>query len=222
MITLYQAYCIDQNANPAPMNMARWERLEAASRTRSAAANIPMVFDAPALFLPTDGTDKYIKARPSVANLTTDTAAILAIGKALETLNLRQIAVAPRGGMGRGAGAVPGGAAIADATTNPNWSCFWCGATGHSLMDCPGPAPNQAANLARDEMLASRDKRATPLAKAERNAGKQVRRLAIANSAAASSAQVSDDEDDDDGSEDTELAEATYAAIQSLFQQNGK
>jgi len=44
MITLYQAYCIEQNANPAPMNMARWERLEAASRTRCAAANILMVF----------------------------------------------------------------------------------------------------------------------------------------------------------------------------------
>jgi len=66
MITFYQAYCIDQNVNPAPMNMARWERLEAASRTRCPAAKIPMVFDPPALFMPTDGTDKYIKARPSV------------------------------------------------------------------------------------------------------------------------------------------------------------
>jgi len=213
MITFYQAYCIDQNVNPAPMNMSRWELLEAVSRTRCAAAKIPMVFDPPALFSPTDGTDKYIKARPSVANLTTDTTALLALGKVIETLNLRQLApVAPRGGMGRGA-ARGAGAVNASAT---NLSCFWCGAKGHTLIDCTGPAPNPAAKLARDNILAGREKRV----KAERNAGKQTRRIAIANSVAASNAHISDDEDEDDDHTDAELNEATYAAIQALFFEN--
>ncbi len=79
-------------------------------------------------------------------------------------------------------------------------------------MDCTGPAPNLAAKLARDEMHAKR-------AKADRNAAKQARRLANANSMAASNAQVSDDEDEDDEYADAELAESTYAAIQALFQQ---
>ena len=57
--------------------------------------------------------------------------------------------------MGRGAGAANAGAANAGVA---HLSCFWCGAKGHTIMDCTGPAPNPAAKLARDEMIAKRDK----------------------------------------------------------------
>ena len=67
------------------------------------------------------------------------------------------------------------------------------------MIDCTGPAPNVAAKLARDEVLA------THAARANRNDNRQARRLA----SAATSACVSDDE----GNED----EATYARIQALF-----
>jgi hypothetical protein len=70
------------------MNVARWERLEAGLRTRCAAAKVGMAFDVSAPFE---------KARPlhtPVANLVPDTTAILALGKVIEALNLRQLASA--------------------------------------------------------------------------------------------------------------------------------
>jgi len=87
-------------------------------------------------------------------------------------------------------------------------SCFWCGAKGHTLIDCTDPAPNPASKLARDNMIAVREKRD----QTTRNADRKARRLASANTAAAS-AQVNDNEGDDG----SEYDEGIHAAFLALF-----
>ena len=50
MITCFQAYGADQNANADPMTMVRWEPHEASLRTTCAVAKVGMVFDAKSPF----------------------------------------------------------------------------------------------------------------------------------------------------------------------------
>ena len=68
-------------------------------------------------------------------------------------------------------------------------------------IDCTGPAPNYAAKLARDDVLAKRERDT-------RNADRKARRL----SSAATTAAVSDDEMDYDD------YEATHAKLQALLE----
>jgi hypothetical protein len=145
----------------------------------------------------------FEKARPlqtPAANLVPDSTAILALGKAIEALNLRQLTTAgPRGGLDRGR-------VEARAAYEP--SCFWCGNKGHTLIDCTGPAPNPASKLARDDMIAAREKRDRD----NRNADRKTCRLASVATCVA--VGVSCDE-----GEDGDYSEATYEAIQTLFGQ---
>ena len=165
-LVCYQAYCNDSQTNAAPMTLARWESLEARFRTAISAAGILPTFDAKPF-------EKVFDKAP-VTNLVSDTSAILALGKAIEALNLRQLSAGTNN----------------DSRTrlpyNPP-SCFWCGKKGHNLIDCTGPPPNAAAKQARDDVLASRANRQ------QRNGDRQARRL----SSAATHATVSDDEIED-------------------------
>ena len=78
--------------------------------------------------------------------------------------------------------------------TNPTFelSCFWCGAKGHTLMECPDPAPNAKAKAARDMVPAAQENKTKRFQRAE------TRRLAGAATNAAMNAFVTDDEDTDD------------------------
>ncbi len=192
IVTRFQTYCTDQNADAAPMTMIRWEHHETALCTACAAAKVGMIFNA---------KSPFEKARPlqtPAANLVST--AILALGKATEALNLRQLTTAgPRGDLGRGR-------VEARAAYEP--SCFWCGNKGHTLIDCTVPAPNPASKLARNDMIAVREKRDRD----NRNADREGRHLASA--ATCVTVGVSGDEGEDD-----DYSEATYEAIQALFGQ---
>ena len=75
---------------------------------------------------------------------------ILASGKTIETINLRQLVSAgPRVDLTRGR---------LDAHT-VELSFFWCVNKGHTLLDCTDPAPNPVSKLTRDELIAPHDKR---------------------------------------------------------------
>jgi hypothetical protein len=73
------------------------------------------------------------------------------------------------------------------------------------MMACTGPAPNPAAKLARDEVLAAR---AATRARAIRNSDRHARRIS-----SAASSVVSDDESDVDG----DISEANFAKLQALM-----
>jgi hypothetical protein len=193
---------IREIAGYEPCN-ARMDIIEAALRQRCAAAKIVMAFDAK---LPFDKARLFQApvAKP-VANLITETNALVAIGKAIEEINKRQSAAEALHK------AVPAGAPIHKAVPREGFgnkcdaTCLWCGKKGHLLYDCDGPAPNYAAQLARDELVAKRDRD-------RKDEARKARRL----SSAATSALMSDEEGDVDFSE----IDATYAKIQALFLQH--
>ena len=82
------------------------------------------------------------------------------------------------------------------------------------LYDCTGPAPNYAAQMARDELIAKRA-RDDFVAKRERDTAYKERRL----SSAVSSTLGGDEECDIDYTGIDYDADDTYAKIQTLFQQ---
>jgi hypothetical protein len=195
MLACFQAYCTEQTTNAAYMTLARWNVLETAMRQRCAAAQVAMIFDAKVSY---DKARSLQTPAAPAANIVTETTAIIALGKAIEALNKRQSATeafnkaVPRAGFGRG---------------RFEASCFWCGKKGHTLIDCDGPAPNPASKLARDEMIAAREKRDRD----GRNADRKARRLSSAATSAVSDDEVGDDLDD--------FSQETFEKIQALFGQ---
>ena len=197
-VTAFQAYCTELHDNQAHITNARMDIIEGAMRQRCAAAKIAMAFD---------GKSPFDKARlfqapvdKPVANLITETNALVAIGKAIEELNKRQSAAEAR--------AAPAGASIHKAAPRDgsgkksDATCLWCGKKGHRLYECDGPAPNYAAQLARDELVAKYAR--------ERKEERKARRL----SSAATSALMSDESDVDCSDFDLQ---ASYAKIQALL-----
>ena len=100
---------------------------------------------------------------PTVADKTDS---LIALGKAIEALNLHQLAAPVDNRDRRGAAR---GRRDNDAPFE--FSCFWCGGKGHTLFECPEPLPNAKAKAARDMVAAAKaDKDA-------RNERTQARRL---------------------------------------------
>lgn len=202
MLTCYQSYCAELNANATYMTTVRWNVLETDLCQRCAAAQVVMIFDSKVPYekarsLQTTAAPATLTTSASpTGNLTSDTTALLVLGKTIETLNLRLLPPSTdRGGFDRGR---PEARAASDS------SCFWCGTKGHSMMVCPVPAPNHAVKLARDEVLAARG---ATRARDLRNSDRRARRLW-----SAASSVVSDGENDVDG----DMTD-TFAKIQALM-----
>ena len=196
-VAAFQAYCTELNDNQAYITNARMDIIEAALRQRCAAAQIVMAFDTK---MPFDKARLFQAPVPNlVPNLITETNALVAIGKVIEEINKRQSTTEAL------QKAVPVGKAVSRGGFGKKSDAIflWCGKKGHLLFDCDGPAPNYAAQMAREELVAKRER--------DRHDVRKSRRL----SSAASSTLMSDEEGDVDFSE----LDATYEQIQALFLQ---
>jgi hypothetical protein len=169
-INLFQKICAEQTANPNPITLRRLNVMLAVFRTDCAAGQISTTFEAKTPSFPA-------RALHGIADQT-DIEQLVA--KALEKLNV----CPPADNRDR----------RARQKTNPTFelSCFWCGAKGHTLMECPDPAPNAKDKAARDMVAAAQENKTKRFQRAE------ARRLAGAATNAAMNAFVTDDEDTDD------------------------
>jgi hypothetical protein len=126
-LVAFQAYCSELHDNQAHITNARMDNIEAAMRQRCAAAKIAMSFDSK---LP------YDKARLFKAPVTNSS--FQGTRHPLPVTNHHK--AVPREGLGKKGDVI----------------CLWCGKKGHILYDCTGPAPNYAAQMTRDELVAKR------------------------------------------------------------------
>jgi hypothetical protein len=202
----YQAICVELQANPAHMTMARMTAFEASFRTDCASANLATSFDAKKhvrVFKATTAPSSDVDQQVLETNLK-----ILEMGKLLESHSkFNMLRQKGGGGCGGGRGGPPSrGARRGErppVRTTPEQSCLWCAEKGHTIFDCPSP-PTPAAKKVRDDLVAKRTAKV-------RNDDRS--RLATT----APSAIVSDDESDGEGDD---LAHNTFTALQAIFAAN--
>jgi hypothetical protein len=167
-IRLFQRICVEQAANPNPITMRRLNVMIAVFRSDCATGHISTTSDAP-LPLPV----RALHADDESTNIDQ------LVVKDLDKMHAR-LPADNRDGRVRQRN-----------IRNVDLSCFWCGAKGHTLLECPHPPTNSKAKDARDQVVTNREN------KTSRAQRREVRRLAQPASSTCS-IFTTDDEDTDE------------------------